>query len=276
MVTQYKGAAFGELSPQSCPFVFADAAYSLHRYNANCFYAALWSFFLPMYLCQVVVILELGGVSIGEGYGYDHDMTIERRPSAFMLWDRVGTTMSGMFYYDIDDSKEYFATRGPMDVVGISTEERCDIKSLEDSLFKRIIVTHDETITKWLDPEAAVASRDALANCVVVNTFCIYPEDGEAPPSGVDDRTKLAYFHKPGVLHNLNSRYDVNEIYSYDQLRNQLVNMLSGESEVGETESTKLLMQYLAYLGGRAASEGRIVAQQVLEVCLAFQPVQQA
>ncbi|CAK9155937.1 unnamed protein product, partial [Ilex paraguariensis] len=185
----------------------------------------------------VVVILELVGVSIGEGYGYDHDMTIERRPSAFMLWDRVGTTMSGM----------------------------CDIKSLEDSLFKRIIVTHDETITKWLDPEAAVASRDALANCVVVNTFCIYPEDGEAPPSGVDDRTKLAYFHKPGVLHNLNSRYDVNEIYSYDQLRNQLVNMLSGESEVGETESTKLLMQYLAYLGGRAASEGRIVAQQVLE-----------
>ncbi|CAK9183244.1 unnamed protein product, partial [Ilex paraguariensis] len=141
----------------------------------------------------------------------------------------------------------------------------CDIKSLEDSLFKRIIVTHDETITKWLDPESAVASRDALANCVVVNTFCIYPEDGEAPPSGVDDRTKLAYFHKPGVLHNLNSRYDVNEIYSYDQLRNQLVNMLSGESEVGETESTKLLMQYLAYLGGRAASEGRIVAQQVLE-----------
>ncbi|CAK9155926.1 unnamed protein product [Ilex paraguariensis] len=225
----------------------------------------------------VVVILELGGVSIGEGYGYDHDMTIERRPSAFMLWDRVGTTMSGMFYcMTLMILKNILLQGGQWMLLELVLRNRCDIKSLEDSLFKRIIVTHDETITKWLDPEAAVASRDALANCVVVNTFCIYPEDGEAPPSGVDDRTKLAYFHKPGVLHNLNSRYDVNEIYSYDQLRNQLVNMLSGESEVGETESTKLLMQYLAYLGGRAAFEGRIVAQQVLEVCLAFQPVQQA
>lgn len=41
----------------------------------------------------------------------------------------------------------------------------------------------------------------------------VYAKDAEAPPCGVDDMTKLAYLHEPGVLHNLKSRYDINEIY---------------------------------------------------------------
>lgn len=48
---------------------------------------------------------------------------------------------------------------------------------------------------------------------VVVKAFDIYPKDAEAPPCGVDDMTKLAYLHEPGVLQNLRSRYDMNEIY---------------------------------------------------------------
>ena len=35
----------------------------------------------------------------------------------------------------------------------------------------------------------------------------------EAPPGGVDDMTRLSYLHEPGVLQNLATRYELNEIY---------------------------------------------------------------
>ncbi|GKB65026.1 myosin-6-like protein [Tanacetum coccineum] len=86
----------------------------------------------------------------------------------------------------MDERKEYIATKNAMYVVGITSVEqdailrvncsskdlfRCDEKSLEDSLCKRVIVTRGETITKWLYPEAAAISRDALAKVVYSRLF---------------------------------------------------------------------------------------------------------
>ncbi|KAH9616482.1 hypothetical protein KSS87_017295 [Heliosperma pusillum] len=172
----------------------------------------------------------------------------------------------------------------------------------------------------WLDGIVAQVNGDELTinctngNIVVANMSKVYPKDPEAPPSGVDDMTKLAYLHEPGVLDNLKRRFDINEIYTYtgniliavnpfqrlphlydgnmmgkykgaalgdlnphpfaiaDSAYRLMINdgisqsiLVSGESGAGKTESTKSLMQYLAYMGGRSDTDGRSVEQKVLE-----------
>ncbi|ERN15904.1 hypothetical protein AMTR_s00039p00219460 [Amborella trichopoda] len=172
----------------------------------------------------------------------------------------------------------------------------------------------------WADGEVVeVKGQEIKISCssgktVTANVSNVYPKDPEASPCGVDDMTKLAYLHEPGVLQNLKSRYDMNEIYTYtgniliavnpfrrlphlydnhmmeqykaaafgelsphpfavaDAAYRLMMNegisqsiLVSGESGAGKTESTKMLMRYLAYMGGRAAAEGRTVEQQVLE-----------
>ncbi|CAF2261962.1 unnamed protein product, partial [Brassica napus] len=171
----------------------------------------------------------------------------------------------------------------------------------------------------WIDGEVEEANSDEITvNCsgktVVAKVNAVYPKDPEFPELGVDDMTKLAYLHEPGLLLNLKCRYDSNEIYTYtgniliavnpfkrlphlygvdtmkqykgtpfgelsphpfavaDSAYRKMINegvsqaiLVSGESGAGKTESTKMLMRFLAYMGGRAESEGRSVEQQVLE-----------
>ncbi|KAH9785052.1 Myosin-6 [Citrus sinensis] len=182
-----------------------------------------------------------------------------------------------------------------------------------------LVWLEDPEVT-WIDGEVVEVNGDQIkvlctsGKTVVVKASDVYPKDAEAPPCGVDDMTKLAYLHEPGVLQNLRSRYDMNEIYTYtgsiliavnpfrrlphlydshmmaqykgaafgelsphpfavaDAAYRQMINegisqsiLVSGESGAGKTESTKQLMRYLAYMGGRAAAEGRSVEKKVLE-----------
>nr|TKR86236.1 hypothetical protein D5086_0000239840 [Populus alba] len=172
----------------------------------------------------------------------------------------------------------------------------------------------------WLDGKVSkITGQDAEIEAsngkkVTAKLSKIYPKDMEAPAGGVDDMTKLSYLHEPGVLENLKTRYELNEIYTYTgniliainpfqrlphlydghmmqqykgapfgelsphvfavadvSYRAMVIEgksnsiLVSGESGAGKTETTKMLMRYLAFLGGRAATEGRTVEQQVLE-----------
>ncbi|MBA0787771.1 hypothetical protein Gotri_027182, partial [Gossypium trilobum] len=157
----------------------------------------------------------------------------------------------------------------------------------------------------WIDGEVIRINgnethvKTAHGKTVVTNISKAFPKDTEAPPGGVDDMTKLSYLHEPGTytgniliavnpFQRLPHLYDTHMMEQYkgatfgelsphvfavgDAAYRAMINegksnsiLVSGESGAGKTETTKMLMRYLAFLGGRSGVEGRTVEQQVLE-----------
>nr|POE74878.1 myosin-17 [Quercus suber] len=68
---------------------------------------------------------------------------------------------------------------------------------------------------------AILTKNDSFKAFIIIDTIAlvitsiskVFPKNIEAPPGGVDDMTKLSYLHEPGVLQNLATRYELNEIY---------------------------------------------------------------
>ncbi|TKW16384.1 hypothetical protein SEVIR_5G297100v4 [Setaria viridis] len=85
-------------------------------------------------------------------------------------------------------------------------------------------------------------------------------------PNLVDSRTMEKY--KGANLGDLDPHVFAIADVSYRQMINEGKSnsiLVSGESGAGKTETTKLLMRYLAFLGGRSGTGERTVEQQVLE-----------
>ncbi|KAG5391219.1 hypothetical protein IGI04_032760 [Brassica rapa subsp. trilocularis] len=101
---------------------------------------------------------------------------------------------------------------------GITFPEKIHAASAKVSVGSHVWVEDPEEA--WIDGEVEEANSDEITvNCsgktVVAKVNAVYPKDPEFPELGVDDMTKLAYLHEPGLLLNLKCRYDSNEIYTY-------------------------------------------------------------
>jgi len=100
-------------------------------------------------------------------------------------------------------------------VSGISLGIRVLLKRKFTDLFQYFCILLDSRCR--LD----LFDRKWILNFIALNAFSqvtidrskVFPKDMEAPPGGVDDMTILSYLHEPGVLQNLATRYELNEIY---------------------------------------------------------------
>ncbi|KAF3495469.1 hypothetical protein DY000_02053042 [Brassica cretica] len=300
MMQQYKGAPFGELNPHV--FAVADVAYRamINEGKSNSILVSGESGAGKTETTKMLMryLAYLGGRAVTEGRTVEQQV-LESNPvlEAFGNAKTVRNNNSS-------DAHDYLATRRAMDIVGISEKEQeaifrvvaailhignieftkgkevdssvpkddkakfhlktaaellmCDLKALEDALCKRVMVTPEEVIKRSLDPESAVTSRDGNI-LIAINPFQRLPHIYDA---------HMMQQYKGAPFGELNPHVFAVADVAYRAMINEGKSnsiLVSGESGAGKTETTKMLMRYLAYLGGRAVTEGRTVEQQVLE-----------
>nr|GMD55840.1 myosin-11 isoform X1 [Ipomoea batatas] len=132
----------------------------------------------------------------------------------------------------------------------------------------------------WIeDPD--IAWLDGEVNKISGNEAEIQTSDGKTTYTGniliaINPFQKLPHLYDTHMMHQYKGA-PFGELSPHvfavaDVAYREMVNegksnsiLVSGESGAGKTETTKMLMRYLAFLGGRAVTEGRTVEQQVLE-----------
>ncbi|KAE8673849.1 hypothetical protein F3Y22_tig00111769pilonHSYRG00028 [Hibiscus syriacus] len=164
---------------------------------------------------------------------------------------------------------------------------QCGMKASSSAFMIGTLVWVEDPDDAWIDGEVIEINGDEIKvlctsnKTVVSKTSSAHPKDPEFPPSGVEDMTKLAYLHEPGSytgsiliavnpFQRLPHLYDNKVMQKYkgvalgelsphpfavaDSVYSQSI-LVSGESGAGKTESTKILMRYLAFMGGRVDNE---------------------
>ncbi|AQK97818.1 Myosin family protein with Dil domain [Zea mays] len=134
---------------------------------------------------------------------------------------------------------------------------------------KNIIYVSDAFVTLW---EAQLLCESIFSNVLLLTSqtytgnILIAINPFQRLPSLVDALTMEKY--KGANLGDLDPHVFAIADAAYRQMINEGKSnsvLVSGESGAGKTETTKLLMRYLAFLGGRSGTGERTVEQQVLE-----------
>ncbi|VFQ96683.1 unnamed protein product, partial [Cuscuta campestris] len=154
---------------------------------------------------------------------------------------------------------------------GLATPEKQERLSVSSVVVGTHVWVEDPEVA-WIDGEVVeINGGDIIVNCtsgaitytgnilIAVNPFKRLPElYGKCVMEKYRGTALGELSPHPFAIADAAYRQMINDGISQSIL-------VSGESGAGKTESTKMLMNYLAYMGGRAAYEGRSEEQQVLE-----------
>ncbi|KAL3651204.1 Myosin-10 [Castilleja foliolosa] len=147
------------------------------------------------------------------------------------------------------------------------TTPRAMKKSVQHLLHKALQVCFsDATILQTFANESLISLADEKV--LKVKSECLVPANPDIL-DGVDDLMQLSYLNEPSVLYNLQYRYnqdmiyrksvDSPHVYAITDTAMHEVNRSIIISGAGKTETAKIVMQYLAGMGGGSGIEYEIL-----------------